>query len=213
MLPTNFTNQRPAMNIADTCKLLSDAELLQQIVEKNMKAISELYDRYNRQLYALVLNIVKDDAEAEDILQEVFMQIWKKAPTYNRELGSPKTWLLRMTQNKAIDLIRSKRYQQKKQEAFSLDDQDEVGAAVGHSENSTWGAVMHQEQRTYLFEALRKLPIEQRHLIEKAFLEGYTHQELSDALAIPLGTIKTRIRTGMMALRKELAFLQEDYAL
>ena len=201
------------MNNADTCKPLSDAELLQQIVLKNMKAIAELYDRYNRQLYMLTLGIVKDDQEAEDILQEVFMQVWKKAPTYNAELGSPKTWLLRMTQNKAIDLIRSKRYQQKKQEAFSLDDQDEPGAAIGHSENSTWGAVLQQDNSTYLFRALKKLPIEQRSLIEKAFLEGYTHQELAETLAIPLGTIKTRIRTGMMTLRKELSFMEKDYAL
>lgn len=201
------------MNIADTCKSLTDAELIQQIVLKNMKAISELYDRYNRQLYALTLSIVKDEPEAEDILQEVFMQIWKKAPTYNGELGSPKTWLLRMTQNKAIDLIRSKRYQQKKQEAFSLDDQDEPGVAISHSENSTWGAVLQQDHSVYLFQALKKLPIEQRHLIEKAFLEGYTHQELAEAMAIPLGTIKTRIRTGMITLRKELSFMENDYAL
>jgi len=201
------------MNIAETYTPHTDAELLQRIVQKDMKAISMLYDRYHRQLYALALGIVKDEQEAEDILQEVFVLIWKKSPTYNSELGSPKTWMLRMTQNKAIDLIRSKRFQQKKQEAFSLDDQEEPRALLGHSENSTWNMVMQQDHHIFLFQALKKLPAEQRYLIEKAFLEGFTHQELADTMAIPLGTIKTRIRTGMKTLRHELAFMENDYAL
>jgi RNA polymerase sigma-70 factor (ECF subfamily) len=192
-------------------RTLSDPQLLERIVAKEQEALSALYDRFSKLLYGIILAVVRDTDDAEDILQEVFIQVWKSAGTYQPALGSPKTWLVRMAHNRAIDLLRSKRYKQKKSEVNVLgDSEQEFRPPAEYIEDSTWRTTIVKEQTTHVSAALSQLPTEQRSLIELAFLKGYTHQEIAQETGIPLGTVKTRIRSGMQGLRGHLRYIAEE---
>lgn len=188
----------------------TDAQLLERIVAKEQEALSTLYDRFSKLLYGIILSVVRDSDDAEDILQEVFIQIWRSAHTYQPALGTPKTWLVRMAHNRAIDLLRSKRYKQKKMESPQLDTDSEPRLPADYVSDSTWRSTVNNEQAVYVSSALAQLPGEQRSLIELAFMQGFTHQEIAQKTGIPLGTVKTRIRSGMNSLRTHLRFVAEE---
>jgi len=190
----------------------SDQELLERISRRNPDALSTLYDRYNKVVYGLLLTMLKDTDNAEDILQEVFIQIWRKADSYDPALGQPKNWILRIAHNRAINLIRANRNRKKDSEiSLSTDSavaQAEQFANVGVEE--AVAKVSNFEENRYIASALTKLPAEQRLLIELAFFQGYSHSEIAEITEIPLGTIKTRIRAGIKNLRKQLDFLNDQ---
>ncbi|MEO5931559.1 MAG: sigma-70 family RNA polymerase sigma factor [Candidatus Kapaibacterium sp.] len=184
----------------------TDIQLLECIAARNTAAVSVLYDRFSKLMYGIILAVVRDTDDAEDILQEVFMQIWKNASTYQPALGSPKTWMARLAHNRAIDLLRSKRYRQRKSEVAGLDSGNmDATPPAEYVDNNTWRQTVHNEQSGYISRAMARLPHEQRNLIDMAFLQGYTHQEIATATNIPLGTVKTRIRSGMQELRSYLS--------
>ncbi len=196
---------------AQHLRTLADADLLDCIVAQQPEALSELYDRFSKLLYGIILAVARDTDDAEDILQDVFVQVWKNASSYKAPLGSPKTWLSRLAHNRAIDLLRSKRYQQKKSEVHPADGIDsQLGAAVAIGENSTWKQTLNNDYAGHVATALQQLPQEQSQLIELAFFQGYTHQEIATQTGIPLGTVKTRIRSGMQTLRAHLGFVGEE---
>jgi RNA polymerase sigma-70 factor (ECF subfamily) len=180
-----------------------DRTLLRRIVARDESAVAELYDRHSRMVYSVIVRILRNPPDAEDVLQEVFVRVWTRADTYDDRLGSPAAWLIRIARNRAIDRFRSKRARgeadtpvapQEREVATSPSASPEVIA----QEVTTAGSVRH---------ALEALPEVQRILIEAAFFEGYTHQELATRFGVPLGTVKTRIRTGMMTLRERLEHL------
>ncbi len=179
----------------------TDAALLQRIARKDESAVGELYDKYATYLYTLILHVVRVEEEAEDSLQEVFVRIWEKATTYNESLGAPVVWMTRIARNLAIDKLRSKLGHLRKLE---------VDIAV-HGELRSLDPGADPEQATILsvrrnkiVEALRFLPAEQRTLIEHAYFQGFTQSELAEKFRLPLGTVKTRMRTGMSTLRRHL---------
>lgn len=188
-----------------------DAELLAGIAGRSQEALSALYDRFSKLLYGLILAIVRDTDDAEDILQEVFIQVWKNAASYQPALGSPKTWLVRLAHNRAIDLLRSKRHRQKQMEVRDLSEDGPIGLQAVHAENGTWTQTMAREQTGQISSALSRLPREQQVLIELAFLQGYTHQEIAHNTGLPLGTVKTRIRSAMQTLRSRLRFVMQEF--
>lgn len=189
----------------------TDQQLIDRIVQREAPALSDLYDRYSKLLYGIILAVVHDTDDAEDILQEVFVQVWRSASTYNATLGSLKTWLVRAAHNRAVDLLRSKRHRQRKLEVRGNDDgATEFPTPKSLVEDSTWKATLHNERSGYISTALAHLPGEQSTLIEMAFLHGYTHHEIAEQTGIPLGTVKTRIRTGMVRLRTHLSPLAEE---
>lgn len=189
----------------------SDQELIEYVAAKQPEALSTLYDRFSKLLYGIILTVVRDSDDAEDILQEVFIQIWRSAHTYQGALGTPKTWLVRLAHNRAIDLLRSKRYKQKKSEVQSFGDgEQEIPTPADLIANTTWQETLQHEKRGYISTALSQLPQEQRSLIDLAFLQGYTHHEIAEKTGIPLGTVKTRIRAGMQCLRSHLRFFAEE---
>jgi RNA polymerase sigma-70 factor (ECF subfamily) len=175
--------------------------LLERIARRDGSAIGELYDRHARVLFAIVCRIVRDQGEAEDVLQEAFVRVWEKADTYNRALGTPAAWLIRIARNRAIDRLRARRARP------VTEPQDDAVLVTPADEQVVPGperAAERSEERGAIAAALTHLTSEQRLLIEAAFYEGYTQSELAEKFHLPLGTVKTRIRTGMMALRGQL---------
>jgi RNA polymerase sigma-70 factor (ECF subfamily) len=172
----------------------ADIALLSRVIARDGRAIGELYDRYSRLLHGLILRILRDRSEAEEVLQEVFVQVWTRADTYNVELGAPVAWLVRIARNRAIDRLRSNNVRARTTEATPPPPPVETPEAR---------AVMSEQQRA-VARALDALPVEQRQLIELAYFQGLTQSELAERFQLPLGTVKTRVRTGMMTLRREL---------
>jgi RNA polymerase sigma-70 factor, ECF subfamily len=175
----------------------ADITLIDRIVARDERAVGELYDRHSRVLYGLILRILRDRSEAEEVLQEVFVLVWTRAETYNATLGSPAAWLVRIARNRAIDRLRANSVRLRAVESAPVPEpaaNPELAASAG------------EEQRAVI-RALESLPCEQRLLIEQAYFLGLTQSELAERHQLPLGTVKTRIRLGMQALRQRLAEL------
>ena len=180
---------------------LTDVRLLQRIAARDTGALAELYDRHSRLLFGLLLRIVRDRAEAEEILQETFVRVWTRAETYDAQIGGPLPWIVRVARNGAIDRLRARRVRA----PVDAIDVAAVEAGVPAAGIQTpEAAVLIAERRRTLTDALAGLPAEQRQLIEAAFFEGYTHSELAQRFGLPLGTVKTRIRAGMIATRQRV---------
>jgi RNA polymerase sigma-70 factor (ECF subfamily) len=179
-----------------------DLALLQRIVARDERALAELYDRQCRLVFSVIRRILPNPPDAEDVLQETFVRVWSRAETYDASLGSPATWLTRIARNRAVDRLRAQRTRADVDgQAPNTNDSGEIHAAVAavsdRPDVRTENAAVTATLRT----AVARLPETQRVLIEAAFFEGYTHQELAVRLGVPLGTVKTRIRAGLTALR------------
>lgn len=181
----------------------TDIGFLQRIVGRDTAALAGLYDRHSRLLFGLILRIVRDRAEAEEILQEVFVRVWTRAETYDPRLGAPTAWLVRLARNCAIDHLRARRTRDVAGRP-ALDDSMADRGAAGSDIRTPEAVVLDAERRGKVADALAGLPADQRRLIEAAFFEGYTHTELAKRSGLPLGTVKTRIRAGMIAMRQRL---------
>jgi RNA polymerase sigma-70 factor (ECF subfamily) len=167
------------------------------MVRGDVDAVAELYDRHSRLLFGLVLRILDDRSEAEDVLQEVFLAAWNKAATYDASLGSVAGWLVRIARNRAIDRLRTR--SSRGQHAAG-----DAAAPIAVAAESPEADILHLEQQRAVTRALGALPTEQRALIEHAYYDGLSHSQLAVRFKLPLGTVKTRIRAGMMALRQQL---------
>jgi RNA polymerase sigma-70 factor, ECF subfamily len=174
---------------------LSAAYLIQQIAKQDREAFSQLYDRSSSLVFSLVMRMVKVRSDAEDLLQEVFVQVWRQASNYSAERGSPEAWIINIARSRAIDKIRSIRRMEK---SFVLTDDP---ARAESSENVESSAV-ESENRVTMNSALANLPEAQRKVLELAYFEGLTQSEIAERLAEPLGTVKTRIRAGLQRLRE-----------
>ena len=181
------------MHYADDAR--ADIGLLDRIVARDERAVGELYDRHNRLLYGLILRILRDRSEAEEVLQEVFVLVWTRAETYNVALGSPAAWLVRVARNRAIDRLRANAVRLRAVESAPVP--DAAPSPETHAADS--------ERQRVVKRALDALPADQRVLIEQAYYLGLTQSELAERFQLPLGTVKTRIRTGMITLRETLS--------
>lgn len=185
----------------------ADLVLLTRIVARDESALAELYDRHSRLAFSIIVRILRSQSDAEEVLQETFVRVWSRAETYDARLGSPGAWVTRIARNRAIDRLRALRAR-----GQGLDVPLTTGPAEDGSprvpepateetpESIVGGAMIGGAVR----EVLATLPAAQRVLIEAAFFEGYTHNELSARFGVPLGTIKTRIRTGLTTMRGRL---------
>ena len=180
---------------------LDDQALLQQIVAAQTAALSELYDRYGRLVFSLAVRIVGEASLAEEITQDVFVQLWKKADTYRAEQGKVITWLTSFARHRAIDVLRRQNVRPEGHrvewtEGVSPDLEDPVELE---------SAIDLEQQKYRLRQALAELPEGQRKVLALAYFNGMSHQEIADAIHEPLGTVKTRVRLGMQKLRQILA--------
>jgi RNA polymerase sigma-70 factor (ECF subfamily) len=180
----------------------TDVHLLQRIAAHDTAALAELYDRHSRLLFGLILRIVRDRGEAEEILQEAFIRTWTRAETYDPLVGGALPWIVRVARNCAIDRLRARRLRAAVEATAIAETATEAAPATDIQ--TPEAAVLGAEKRRTLTDALASLPAEQRRLIEAAFFEGYTHSELAQRFGLPLGTVKTRIRAGMIAMRQRL---------
>ena len=174
-----------------------NTELLSRIAQGDQAAFARFYDQFAHGLYSLVYKILNDEKETEDVLQEGFTQIWKKAGTYDGNRSSAFTWAVMIMRNKAIDHIRSRQRQNRVVEEAALefshdtDVQEDDGVSVN-------------EKRTIVRAALNKIPADQRQAIDLAFFSGLTQMQIAEKLGEPLGTVKARIRRGLLKLRESL---------
>lgn len=180
---------------------IQDSELLHRVALRDQNAFAMLYDRYATVLYSLCLAIVKRQDDAEDVLQECFLQIWEKAYAFDGLKGSVYTWLVTMTRNRAIDRLRSKQFQVSKQRQPDFDFEtiaaDEIYSPL---ENASLAERAHLVRQ-----AFATLPVEQREVLQMAYFQGYSQSEISQQLCVPLGTVKTRTRQAMKKLHALLA--------
>ncbi|RIK44107.1 MAG: hypothetical protein DCC55_03580 [Chloroflexi bacterium] len=167
-----------------------DRDLIQRIQRRDQRALMELYQAYSSLVYGLALRVLQNSGLAEEVTQDIFLKIWQQPDRWNPALGQFTSWLLTITRNAAIDRLRKERHTHTHQV-----EQVEHLAETGLADDTLWydGQV--------LAELLAQLPPEQRQLIELAFFQGYTHSELSIKLRLPLGTVKTRLRSGLQKLR------------
>jgi len=172
-----------------------DTALINRMARGDADPVAELYDRHSRLLFGLILRILNDRSEAEEVLQEVFITVWHKAATYDVSLGSVTGWLVGIARNRAIDRLRTRKSRDQHVAA--------IEPMTGKAKSPEAG-VLELEQQQAVTRALDALPAEQRALIEHAYFDGLSHTQLAARFRLPLGTVKTRIRAGMMALREQL---------
>jgi RNA polymerase sigma-70 factor (ECF subfamily) len=173
----------------------TDEELVEAVARADEDALGELYDRFGKVAYGLAYKILQDAALAEDAVQEAFLQIWRGAGSYRPERAKASTWLLTFVHRRAVDLVR--REQKRRTLPVVVEPQ---GADPGADEE-----VVQRSRREIVQDALRRLPAEQREPIELAYYGGLTQSELAERLDQPLGTIKSRMFSGLQRLRVLLA--------
>jgi RNA polymerase sigma-70 factor (ECF subfamily) len=167
-----------------------DALLLSRVERGEEAAMAVLYDRYSRIVYSVSLRVLRDPAAAEDVLQEIFMQVWRSPDSFVSARGSLAGWLAVVARNRSIDTLRRKR---------PTEQVEDVALAMP-------GNLAEESERNLMMERARvmiaTLPQEQRKTLEMAFFDGLTHAEIAEMTGDPLGTVKTRIRTALLTLRK-----------
>jgi RNA polymerase sigma factor (sigma-70 family) len=170
--------------------LYTEESLIQQLKVHNEQAFNYLYDKYSKSLFGIIYQIIPTQEVAEDVLQQVFLKIWKNIDSYESSKGRLYTWMINITRNQAIDYTRSKDFNRQEQTVGISDN-------VYNTESNTGGF-----RDSGLLKVLEKLPVDKRKLLEFSYFLGYTQEEISKIMDIPLGTVKTRLRNTLIDLRK-----------
>lgn len=178
---------------------VTDVELLAAIARRDHASLATLHDRYHLLAFSVALRVVKDRGRAEDVVQDAFLAVWRRAGSYAEGRGSVKTWLASIVRNRAIDVVRARRESDADDEAALL--------ALPDPRPTVIDQVADSLDRELIHGAVRELPLDQRRAIAMAYFEGRSHSEISDVTGLPLGTVKSRIRLAMHRLRAHLTEL------
>jgi RNA polymerase sigma-70 factor (ECF subfamily) len=178
----------------------SQAQLLLRIAAQDAQALAEFYDLTAKPLFSLAVRILGDVSEAEEVIQDVFVQIWKNAPSFDPLLAPAFHWALSITRHRSIDRLRSRQRRARLIENLETDAAANAPASAGADQDA-----LAAEDTAAVRATLGTLPAEQRRVIEMAFFGGLTHQDIAKALNEPLGTVKARIRRGLLKLRDSLS--------
>ena len=175
-----------------------DAELLRRMARSDREAFAQLYDRFSRPLYATAVRILTNAAEAEDIVQDVFLALWEKANAFEPSRGSAFAWAVTLTRNRAIDRVRMRK---RRSELLAETTAEDAGTQPSDAGLHSADELVFKEQAGAVRAAVAALPPEQQRAVELAFFGGLTQQEIAEKLREPLGTVKARIRRGLLRLR------------
>lgn len=181
-----------------TLSATNDAALVRQVADRQPEALSELYNRYSPTLLGLARRILGSTADAEEVLQEVFVHVWNHGGRYDPARSSVSTWLVLITRSRAIDRLRSRRVVERTHDAAHQEE------PVEHTSPEGADNVFMHERRARVRRELEKLPPEQREVLELAFYKGLTQTQIASQADIPLGTVKTRTLLAMKKLRGAL---------
>ncbi len=199
----------PGSDPFDDLSAVSDADLITLVTQGNQDALGMLYERYSRAVYSFSLRIVGDAQTAEEILQEVFVRAWQQGGSFQSARGSLITWLLSITHNLSIDEVRRRKRRPQKADA---EEPETFLASLPDEGSNVEEEVWLSSLRVSIQDALQQLPAAQREAIELAYFQGLTQREIADTLGEPLGTIKTRMRLGMLKLREQLGPMVSERA-
>ena len=179
---------------------LDDTKIIQLIAQADDHALGELYDRYSRLVFSMALNALGDPNLAEEVTQDVYLRVWRKAGTYRENQSKVLTWLTSITRYRCIDVHR-RRSVRPESNQVSWSENPALDLPDGFNVESEVELTQRSEA---IRKAMHSLPEQQRQALAMAFFLGYTHTEIASTLGQPLGTVKTRIRSGMQKLRSEL---------
>jgi RNA polymerase sigma-70 factor (ECF subfamily) len=190
---TYFRRMRIGVPGADTNAIPTDLALVTAIRSGDQSAMAALYDRYSPIVYSVALRVLQDTGVAEDVLQDIFMQLWRNPGAFDANRGNMGAWLAVIARHRAIDALRRRRAE------------DDIEDCVVSVENDFAGDADRSRAMDKVRGALETMPPPQRSALEMAYFEGLTHSEIAEKTGEPLGTVKTRIRAGLLSLRKVLA--------
>src|SRR5947209_9565562 len=185
----------------------TDVELMTGIQAGDPDALSHLYDRYNGILKALILRIIHNETEAEDLLQEVFLEIWNQAKNFSAKKGKPLGWMVTLTRRRAIDALRKKQAYARAEERLQAQPEQQPLAWV---QNATEKDIEAGDTRALMAKVINSLPEAQQQVIELAFFQGMSQREIAFTTNIPLGTVKTRLELGLKKIYDGLKELKDE---
>lgn len=183
---------------SDSSEVSPDVALVRRLLQRDVSAFEELYDRHSRLVYALVLRILQQATTAEEVVQDVFLQLWRNTAQYDGSRGPFVPWLLAIARNRALDQLRLKSERQRRREEQT----DELPPVVAIPDLE--GSLDEKRRATRVRELMNSLHPQQRRAIELAYFEGLSHSEIANALKEPLGTVKSWIRNGLLRLKEGL---------
>ena len=187
--------------------LPSDLELMQGVQREDPEALSQLYDRYNGILKALILRVIHNEAEADDLLQEIFMEIWNQAKNFSAQKGKPLGWMVTLARRRAIDGLRKKQAYARAEERLQQETEQQPDAWV---HNSTEEEILDADRRVLIRRVIGILPPPQQQAIELAFFRGMSQREIAAKTNTPLGTVKTRLELGLKKIYDGLKELRDE---
>ena len=185
----------------------SDVDLMLGIQSGDADALSQLYDRYSGIMKALILRIIHNETEADDLLQEVFMEIWNQAKNFSAEKGKPLGWMVTLTRRRAIDALRKKQAYARAEERLQAEPERQPLAWV---ENATEKDIEAGDTRVLMAKVINSLPEAQQQVIELAFFQGMSQREIAFHTNVPLGTVKTRLELGLKKIYDRLKELRDE---
>jgi RNA polymerase sigma-70 factor (ECF subfamily) len=185
----------------------TDLELMSGIQAEDPEALSVLYDRYNGILKALILRVIHNEAEADDLLQEIFMEIWNQAKNFSAQKGKPLGWMVTLARRRAIDGLRKKQAYARAEERLQVETEQQPDAWV---HNATEEAIVLGDTRTLLRKVISAIPPAQQQAIDLAFFKGMSQREIAAKTNTPLGTVKTRLELGLKKIYDALKELKDE---
>jgi RNA polymerase sigma-70 factor (ECF subfamily) len=185
----------------------SDLDLMHGIQAGDSDALSQLYDRYNGILKALILRVIHNEAEADDLLQEIFMEIWNQAKNFSAQKGKPLGWMVTLARRRAIDGLRKKQAYQRAEERLQNETEQQPDAWV---HNATEEEILLSDTRSLIRKVIRGLPPAQQQAIDLAFFKGMSQREIAAKTNTPLGTVKTRLELGLKKIYDGLKELRDE---
>jgi RNA polymerase sigma-70 factor (ECF subfamily) len=185
----------------------SDIELMQGLQAQDADALSQLYDRYSGILKALILRVLHNETEADDLLQEIFMEIWNQANNFSAQKGKPLGWMVTLARRRAIDALRKKQAYARAEERLQMATEQQPDAWV---HNTTEEEIALGDTRVLVRDVIARLPPPQQQAVELAFFQGMSQREIAANTNTPLGTVKTRLELGLKKIYDGLKELKDE---